>query len=281
METLSSTRLLLQALLQKKESALSEVLRVPLEDLHTGRLPSPRLSSGTSLARLIESIAEVGLLNPLTVVERSARRGGGYEVLVGHRRLKALQELNRTALSKGRKPRFESIPVHVIRARSSLARQKASCALRVAREDLNIVELGKMAKALTDFGLTQREAATVMGRSQGWVCKVIAVAEHLEPGAEAFYLAHAEVLGSKVYTAARQDGDQRQLAYLQRAIERLKHPGKLPARSKAPEAVRRRCSQLHESVESWPESPKREAILESLAYVLGHGELPQADQPAP
>ena len=111
-----------------------------------------------ALASLAESVAVVGVIQPIVVRETD----DGYEILTGERRWRAAQ---RAGLTR--------IPALV---RSSDDRKTLEVAIieNIQREDLNPLEEAAAYRQLTDdFGLTQKQVASRVGRSRSSVANTI------------------------------------------------------------------------------------------------------------
>ncbi len=103
------------------------------------------------LEDLIQSIKQHGVLQPVVVT----KRGDGYELVAGERRLRASKALG-----------LKTVPAIV---REANEQQKLELAIieNVQRADLNAYEEALAYKALVDeFGLTQEQAAQRMGKSR-------------------------------------------------------------------------------------------------------------------
>ncbi len=111
------------------------------------------------LQALSESIATHGLIQPLTVRESNS---GYYQIIAGERRWRA-----------SRMAGLSEIPAVVIEADDRKAMELALIE-NLQREDLNPVEEALGYNALIeDFGLTQEEAATQVGKSRPAVANAL------------------------------------------------------------------------------------------------------------
>lgn len=121
------------------------------------------------IKNLADSIRRYGLLNPLTVRET----GGGYELISGERRLRAVCLLG-----------FKSVPCHVIEAnRESSA--KIALVENLARQDLSFFEEAQALKRLYDeFGMTQQEIADTIGKTQSAVANKMRLLRLADPTVE-------------------------------------------------------------------------------------------------
>ena len=134
------------------EEESSELLTLPITKVEP-RQDQPRaLFDEAALHELADSIAQYGLIQPIT-----ARRldSGYYQIIAGERRWRA-----------ARLAGLEEVPVRVIEADD---RRTAELALveNLQREDLNPIEEARGYRALIDeYGLTQEEAAKSVGKSR-------------------------------------------------------------------------------------------------------------------
>ncbi|MBR7081816.1 MAG: ParB/RepB/Spo0J family partition protein [Oscillospiraceae bacterium] len=105
-----------------------------------------------SLAELAESIAEHGIIQPLTVRRLDS---GYYQIIAGERRWRA-----------SRLAGLKEVPVRVIEADDRKAMELALVE-NLQREDLNPVEEARGYRRLMDeFGITQENAARTVGKSR-------------------------------------------------------------------------------------------------------------------
>ena len=111
------------------------------------------------LQSLSDSIAEHGVLQPLTVREVS---GGYYQIIAGERRWRAARMANLT-----------EIPAVIIEADDKKAMELALIE-NLQRQDLNPVEEALGYRSLmTDFGLTQEQTAQQVGKSRPAVANAL------------------------------------------------------------------------------------------------------------
>ena len=134
------------------DEAESELLHLPISKVEP-RLEQPReYFDEDALQELADSIAQYGLIQPITVRKLNT---GYYQIIAGERRWRASRLAGLT-----------EVPVRVIEADD---RRTAELALveNLQREDLNPIEEAKGYKTLIEeFGLTQEEAAKSVGRSR-------------------------------------------------------------------------------------------------------------------
>ena len=104
------------------------------------------------LKELSESIKEHGIMQPLVVV----RKGSGYELIAGERRLRA-----------SRLAGLAKVPAIVRGDMDEQKKLEMAIIENVQRHDLNVIEEAKSYKKLADeFNLTQEEVAQKMGKSR-------------------------------------------------------------------------------------------------------------------
>ena len=111
-----------------------------------------------SLSELVQSIKENGLIEPLVV----RKVNDTYELIAGHRRLRALQILEQV-----------NVPVYIIDASDKQAAQ-LSIIENVQRKDLNPIDLALSFSVIIDqFNLTHEEIAVSIGKSRVFVTNLL------------------------------------------------------------------------------------------------------------
>ena len=134
------------------DEAESELLHLPISKVEP-RLEQPReYFDEDALQELADSIAQYGLIQPITVRKLNT---GYYQIIAGERRWRASRLAGLT-----------EVPVRVIEADD---RRTAELALveNLQREDLNPIEEAKGYRTLIEeYGLTQEEAARSVGCSR-------------------------------------------------------------------------------------------------------------------
>ena len=126
-------------------------------------IPNPeqprRHFSEKELDDLVASIKKHGIMQPLTVTERSS---GGYELIAGERRLRASKLAG-----------LLTVPALI---RKATEQEKLELALieNIQRQDLNPIEEAISYKRLVqDFGLTQQEVSDQVGKSRSLIANTI------------------------------------------------------------------------------------------------------------
>ena len=157
------------------EEDASELQFLPISKVEP-RLEQPRaIFDETALQELADSIAQYGLIQPITARKLES---GYYQIIAGERRWRAARLAGLT-----------EVPVRVLEADD---RRTAELALveNLQREDLNPIEEARGYRALIDeYGLTQEDAAKSVGKSRPAVANAMrllslcpAVLEMVEKG---------------------------------------------------------------------------------------------------
>jgi ParB family transcriptional regulator, chromosome partitioning protein len=137
------------------ETKKEQVALIPLEHLHPAA-DNVRRQVG-DVVELAETIKAVGIQQPLVVTPRDGAKG--YLVVFGHRRLAG------AALAG-----LDEVPC-IVREYDERGRLLAMTVENVQRENLSPSEEADAYKRLADLGLSQREIAAQVGRTQGHVSK--------------------------------------------------------------------------------------------------------------
>lgn len=145
----------------------AELMYVPLSKVEP-RADQPRSSfKDEALNELADSIAQYGLIQPITVRKLQS---GYYQIIAGERRWRA-----------SRLAGLDEVPVRVISADN---RRVAELALveNLQREDLNPIEEAQGYKTLMEeYGLTQEEAARSVGKSRPAITNTLRLLSLSEP----------------------------------------------------------------------------------------------------
>ncbi len=135
------------------------VLSVPLHKVEPNPLQPRREFDEEALQGLADSIAEHGMIQPLTVRETGT---GYYQIIAGERRWRA-----------ARKAGLSEIPVLVVEADDRKVMELALVE-NLQREDLNPMEEAAGFRTLMeDYGLTQAETAQRVGKSRPAVANAL------------------------------------------------------------------------------------------------------------
>ncbi len=136
------------------DNAVSEngIVELPINEIEPNRDQPRKEFDEVALAELADSIAQHGLLQPITVRPTSNLR---YQIVAGERRWRA-----------SRLAGLEKVPV-IIRNMTDLECAQIALIENLQREDLNPVEEALGYRSLMDaHGLTQEEVASAVGKSR-------------------------------------------------------------------------------------------------------------------
>lgn len=141
-----------------EQIVLNEVMHVALKDLvPSGNNIRSTMNDG-NIVDLMQSIAQVGLLNPLMVVQHID--DSKFTVIAGHRRLEALTRLHTGDWL---------VPVIVRSNLDEAAITQVMLIENLQREDLSPLDEANAFELLYNTGLNQSEIALKVGKSQSFV----------------------------------------------------------------------------------------------------------------
>lgn len=144
----------------------SDLQRIPVNRIQPNPFQPRRVFSAEELAELEQSIKASGLLQPLTV----RRKGDGFELIAGERRLRAVTNLG-----------WNDVPA-IVRDLDDQTMLVLALVENLQRADLNAVEEARGYKRLVDeFGLTQLQVAEVVGKDRTTVTNLLRVLTLPEP----------------------------------------------------------------------------------------------------
>lgn len=133
--------------------------RLPISELRPNPFQPRGAVDSEALKELVASIRENGLLQP--VVVRSAE-DGGWEIVAGERRYRAVQELG-----------WSDVPV-VVQEVDDRMMLVLALIENLQREDLNALDEARAYRRLVDeFGLTQAQVAERVGRDRSTVTNTL------------------------------------------------------------------------------------------------------------
>ena len=111
------------------------------------------------LDELKQSIVENGVIQPITV----HRVKGGFELIAGERRLRAVQDLG-----------YTKVPAFIMNVSSEDQMLELALVENIQREDLNSIELAKAYQQLQKvYGLTQEAVAKKVGKDRATVANFV------------------------------------------------------------------------------------------------------------
>lgn len=141
----------MQALRKSLKFVRSDITYISVDEVFPNPIQPRKRFAQDSLTELSRSIAQYGVLNPLTV----RRRAGRYELVAGERRLRA-----------ARLAGLEEVPCIVLDVNME---ESGLLALveNIQRRDLDFIEEAEaIAQLIKLFGMSQEEAARRLGKSQ-------------------------------------------------------------------------------------------------------------------
>lgn len=151
------------------ESAAPEAERpapstLPVDVLEPGPFQPRKAMDPDSLADLVQSIRSQGLLQPILVrpLPHEGPDGARYQIIAGERRWRASQQAGLT-----------KVPVH-IRGLSDTDAMAASLVENLQRQDLDAIEEAEgYHRLIEEFGLTQEQLGTAVGKSRSHVANAM------------------------------------------------------------------------------------------------------------
>ena len=133
--------------------------KLPISKVEPRRAQPRYAFDEDALAELTESVRQYGVIQPITV---RAIDGGYYQIIAGERRWRAARAAGLT-----------EVPVRIIEADDRRAMELALVE-NLQREDLNPIEEARGFRTLMeDYGLTQEEAASSVGKSRPAVANAL------------------------------------------------------------------------------------------------------------
>lgn len=152
----------LASLIPTSPSGISTSRDVPVESIRPNPEQPRRSFDQAELARLADSIATHGILQPVIVVQD----GDGYVLIAGERRWRAVAQLGHS-----------TIPA-VVRTANEQDQLELALVENIQRSDLNALEEAHAYRHLIDeFGLTQERVAERVGRSRPTIANTLRILE--------------------------------------------------------------------------------------------------------
>ncbi len=135
------------------------IFDIPVEKIKPNPFQPRQVFDAAKLAELVESIKESGLIQPLVV----RKSGSDYELIVGERRLKALEKLG-----------WETAPALIIESAGNETVMEMALIENIQREDLNsIEEASAYYRLITECNISQTDVATRVGKDRSSVANSI------------------------------------------------------------------------------------------------------------
>ncbi len=153
--------------LEESEERVNSIQEIEVRKIR----PNPFQPRGnfdeTALAELRDSIAEKGIIQPITV----RRKDDGYELISGERRLRAVTQLE-----------IERIPAYVLDVESDTEMLELSLIENIQREDLNPIDVARAYHTLlTECKLTQEQVSRRVGKERSTVANFLRLLKLPEP----------------------------------------------------------------------------------------------------
>lgn len=150
--------------------AEQQVIELEVDSLQANPLQPRGLITPESLAELIESIKEHGVLEPLVVAKTPA----GYQIIAGERRWRAAKLAG-----------LKTVPV-IIKETSPRGMLEMALVENVQREDLNPLERAQaFVRLMKEFGLTNKEISQRISKSPPYISnsiKLLSLPDALKDG---------------------------------------------------------------------------------------------------
>jgi ParB family chromosome partitioning protein len=173
------------------------VVTAMLTDIVPSPLQPRKHFSDESLDELVESIREHGVIQPLIVRKVKSK----LELIAGERRWRACQKLE-----------VESVPV-IFREASDRDVLEMALIENLQREDLNPVEEAQAYTRLAkDFGMTQEEIATRVGKNRATVANAMRLLDLSSEVQKYLVAGHISIGHAKVILGVKLKNDQTVLA---------------------------------------------------------------------
>jgi ParB family chromosome partitioning protein len=242
----------LAALIPQRGPTGGGSIEIPLARIRENPL-QPRLRvDGDALTALAESIRHHGVLQPILVTETI----DGYELVAGERRVRA-----------ARLAGLERIPA-IVRELADRQRLEVALVENLQREDLDPIEAARAYRQLLDdFGFTQEELASRVGRARSTVANTLRLLELNSAVQDAIVTGavtegHARAIGglpmeSQAHVVAAVIEDDLSVRQTEELVRRLREP---------------RPAQVEAAAEAAPRAaadPDAERVEEELRRSLG------------
>ena len=139
------------------------VVFLPVQNIRPNPAQPRKVFHPEALDELADSIRQHGILQPLSV----RRRGNAYELISGERRLRAAELAGVTDVP--------CILMHMDDRESGMAAMVEN----LQRQDLDFLEEAwGIRRLLTDFGMSQEQAARMLGKSQSAIANKLRLLKH-------------------------------------------------------------------------------------------------------
>lgn len=211
------------------------------------------------LEELTASIKAVGILEPVVVT----RNGKRYELVLGHRRLKA-----------AKKAGLQSVPA-VVRDVAPEARTELQLIENLHRADLPPLDEARAYQRLVDeYGYSQREIADAVGRAQSHVAKRLALLALPPPAAKALDSGKINIQEAQELTKLADDPDRVARALQEAARNRTWQGPRAMAQAVDTEVQARDTDRRFAELEEKAKAGKAPYLEAGSPYHRAHSGLP-------
>ena len=222
-------------------SAKMRYREIPLAQIEPDPEQPRRNAQDAEIGALAASIEQKGLLQPINVREVAA---DSFRIVAGERRFWAFRQLGR-----------ETIPALILDTDDA---QALALIENVQRIDLHPVDLARsLERLIADKGLTQDQAAVLIGKSQEYVARLLGILRLPSPILDEAPQ-HPQVSVSLLMELAELGDEAAQLAFWRtvrtgggltvKVVREAKQQRKVPSPTPAPAAVRPVLKALHSGV---------------------------------
>ncbi len=154
---------------EETEERISTIREIEVRRIRPNPFQPREIFDESALEDLKNSIAEKGIIQPITVRETD----DGYELIAGERRLRAI-----TALE------IENVPAYVLEVDSDAEMIELSLIENIQREDLNPIDIAKgYNRLLTECNLTQEQVSIKVGKERSTVAnflRLLKLPDHIQ-----------------------------------------------------------------------------------------------------
>lgn len=151
----------------KKTSTADAIFLIEIENIKPNPFQPRKDFNDDSLKELADSIREFGIIQPLIIskIEKETETGTSveYQLIAGERRLRAAQTLG-----------WEKVPAIIKKIEQKADQLEMAIVENLQRADLTPIETARSyAKLQDEFGLTQREIGTRLGKSRETIANAL------------------------------------------------------------------------------------------------------------
>lgn len=198
----------------------SDLYRVDPRDLNVKEGWNVRDDESLDLDEIMPSIRELGVKQALTVQVED----GKLFVTDGHRRYFATMKLIEQGVD------IKTVPVQTEDRYSNAADHIASMIVRNSGKPLTAIEQARVFKRLLDFGLSQTEIASKVGKSRQWVVNMLEL--NAAPEELKTLVKSGKVTATLAHKTLSKEGGTEATKTLTKAVKKAEKEGKTKATEK-------------------------------------------------